>query len=137
MRYSLTLILLMGAMSACANSGPPPVQASQVNPVIEQRIIQRVEEGRAAGTPDLRDMPVEAPEQPTERELAAERQAVLNEGQALAEDINAIDHPDTVELTAKAEALKAAIERDKKLIEDDKVITDRLLRGDTVPQKVK
>ena len=111
------LIAAIPALAACASDGPSgPAQAASVNPVIEQRIEDRVHEGRAGRAPELNEVPSAGPALPTAAELRAERDDLLAEqvnlDKAVEDDRQAVEDE---KLKARADQLLRQIERDRAL----------------------
>ena len=116
MRFNMFLAIGL-MMSACASPKPAgPVGADSVNPEIEQRIEERVLEGRAKPGPKVSDIPSNPPDLPTAEELAQEREDILASGVQVNADVNDVRGTDDEEILAqKAKALLEQIERDRAL----------------------
>lgn len=111
--------ILTLALTACIspeNSSPAEIEPS--NPVIAERIEQRLSENREQPAPDVRDIPSKGPDLPSEEELAQERAAILAEQAALRQSLQGdLSADEEAVLAARAEELKAAIARDRALME--------------------
>jgi hypothetical protein len=90
MRLSGIAILPLVVLGGCAlTKRDAPVVADRVNPSIEQRIEARVYEGRAEGTPDIRDVPAPPENLPDAAARAAERAVLTDAAGELAGDVRA------------------------------------------------
>lgn len=106
-------------LCACASPKPTgPVGADSVNPEIEQRIEQRVLEGRSKPGPKVSDIPSDPPDLPTAAELAQDRKKILASGVEVNAAVSEVRGSDDEEaLAQKAKALLEQIERDKALLD--------------------
>ena len=117
MRF-VVILSLGGLLAACSTTTPSGEETAVVtNPVIEQRIEERLAQSREKPAPSVQDIPDEGPALPTPEEMQAERDAILAERAGLVTSVSAdrtAEEED--ELAARAAALKARIAHDRALV---------------------
>ena len=126
MRLHTSIFCAGLALSACATEPLGPESAGQVNASMEQRIEQRVAEGRADGFPDIKDSKGTAPQKPDLAAIAAQRAAIEKTGLITAAEIEALkDGSASDALKDKAAALLVALEKDRAKAKAEGSLADR------------
>lgn len=113
-------------VTACASvEEEPPATIDGVNPVMEQRIEQRVLEGRAGPVPDVSDVPGQAPEMPAKAAVKADKSKVLAEWESLNAQLDKdLTAEEEAVLEARAAELMALIARDRERAEAEGALSD-------------